>query len=111
MAFLLPPGIKGLDLGGETAQCQVFPTDCLFFVHKKLNDQLSLSQIQCVKSVHIRIFSGPYFPVFGLNADQKNSEHGNFSLSDTLRKIYKNPRIYGLQKSRHILRSDANGLI
>ena len=47
----------------------------------------------CVKSVCIRIFSGPYFPAFGLNMgdtitpysvpmlennDQKNSKHGHF---------------------------------
>ena len=44
----------------------------------------------CVKSVRIRSFAGPYFPVFGLNTerysvrmrentDQKNSEYGHFS--------------------------------
>ena len=31
-----------------------------------------------VKNVGIRSFSGPYFPAFGLNTDQKNSEYGNF---------------------------------
>ena len=34
-----------------------------------------------VKSVRIRSFSGPYFPAFGLNTDQKNAEYGNFSRS------------------------------
>ena len=28
----------------------------------------------CVKSVHILSYSGPYFPAFGLNVDQNNSE-------------------------------------
>ena len=54
----------------------------------------------CVKNVHIRSFSGPYFPAFGLNKEryrvlrifpysvqirenkgQKNSEYGHFSRS------------------------------
>ena len=46
----------------------------------------------CVKSVHIRSFSGPYFQAFGLrifpnsvrmweNTDQKKSEYGQFSCS------------------------------
>ena len=30
----------------------------------------------CVKSVRILSFSGLYFPAFGLNTDQKNSEYG-----------------------------------
>ena len=38
--------------------------------------------MQCVKSVRIRSFSGPYFPAFGQNTDQKNSEYGYFSRSD-----------------------------
>ena len=28
------------------------------------------------KIVRIRIYSGPYFPAFGLNTDQNNSEYG-----------------------------------
>ena len=48
-------------------------------------DHLSL-HLDCVKSVHIRSFSGPYFHAFGLNTvlenmDQKNSEYRNFSHS------------------------------
>ena len=56
-------------------------------------------EMHCVKSVHIRIFSGPYFPAFELNTeryrvsrkkiqrdteylDQKNSEYGHFLSSD-----------------------------
>ena len=34
-----------------------------------------------MKSVHIRSFSGPRFPMFELNTDQKNSEYGHFSRS------------------------------
>ena len=34
-----------------------------------------------VKSVRIWSFPGPYFPVFGLNTVQQNSEYGHFSLS------------------------------
>ena len=34
--------------------------------------------LHCVKSVHIRSYSGPYFPVFGLFTDQNNSEYGQF---------------------------------
>ena len=34
------------------------------------------------KSVCIWSFSGPNFPVFGLNTDQQNSEYGRFSKSN-----------------------------
>ena len=34
-----------------------------------------------MKRVHIRSFSGPYFPAFGLNTEKKNSEYGHFSRS------------------------------
>ena len=37
--------------------------------------------IHYVKSVHIRRFSGPHFPAFGLNTDHRNSEYGHFSVS------------------------------
>ena len=30
-----------------------------------------------MKSVRIRSYSGPYFPAFGLNTDQNNSEYGH----------------------------------
>ena len=32
-----------------------------------------------VKSVRIRSYSGPYFPVFELNTGQNNSKYGHFS--------------------------------
>ena len=56
--------------------------------------------ILCVKCVHTRSFSGPYFPVFGLNTEiysanlhnqrerwkygTENSEHGHFLRNDTV---------------------------
>ena len=63
----------------------------LMFAYKK----------HCVKSVRIRSFSGPHFPAFGLNkeeilrispysvrirenTDQKNSEYGHFSRSESV---------------------------
>ena len=62
---------------------------------------LSIFNKHCVKSVQIRSFSGPYFPVFGLNAEiyevnlriqskygkmqtRKNSVFGHFSHSEIL---------------------------
>ena len=36
---------------------------------------------QCLKSVRIRDFSGPYFTAFELNTDQQNFEYGHFSRS------------------------------
>ena len=36
----------------------------------------------CMKSVQIRSFSGPYFPVFEMSADQKNSVFRQFSRSE-----------------------------
>ena len=48
---------------------------------KTRNYSFICGHLQCVKSVRIWIFSGPYFPPFRLNADQKNSEYGHFSRS------------------------------
>ena len=41
-----------------------------------------MTRIKCVKSVPILSHSGPYFPSFGLNTDQNNSEYRHFSSSD-----------------------------
>ena len=38
--------------------------------------------IDYVKHVLIWSFPGQYFPAFGLNEDQRNSEYGHFSRSD-----------------------------
>ena len=38
--------------------------------------------IHCVKSIRIRSYSGPFFPTFGLNTDQNNSEYGLFLRCD-----------------------------
>ena len=35
-----------------------------------------------LKSFRIRSFSGPYFPIFGLNIYHKESKYGHFSRSD-----------------------------
>ena len=40
-------------------------------------------KIHFVKSVRIRCFSGPYFPAYKLNTNQKNSEYGHFSRRDS----------------------------
>ena len=39
---------------------------------------LSVKSESVVKSVNIRNYSGPYYPAFGLNTDQNNSEYGHF---------------------------------
>ena len=56
-----------------------------FYVAARLVQCFILSNacpFDCVKSVHIRSYSGPYFPAFGLrmreNIDQNNSEYGHF---------------------------------
>ena len=41
-----------------------------------------MNKIHCVKSVRIWSFSSPYFPAFGLNTDQENSEYGHFLSSE-----------------------------
>ena len=47
-----------------------------------------------MQSVRIRSFCDPYFPAFGLNTDQKNSEQGFFSRSVRLRWL-KNCETFG----------------
>ena len=64
----------------------------------RIRINVSCETKHCIKSVRIRIFSGPYFPVLTLNTkrhevslrifvrmrennDQKNSEYGQFSRS------------------------------
>ena len=53
-----------------------------YFVKLLVDDSSLIASIHCVKRVRIRSFSGPYFPAFGPNTDQKNSEYGHFSRSD-----------------------------
>ena len=52
--------------------------------------------MHCVKSVRIQYYYGPYFPVFGLNTDQNNSEYGHFSRSDVdvVKDYFKNNVLY-----------------
>ena len=40
------------------------------------------TKLHCVKSARVRSFCGSYFPAFGMNTDQRNSEYGHFSRSD-----------------------------
>ena len=47
----------------------------------KITPNKYYSLCHCVKSVHIWSFFGSYFPAFGLNTVQKNSECGHFSRS------------------------------
>ena len=46
----------------------------LAFGLKQVSSQKILRLKRCVKNVLVRSYSGPYFPAFGLNADQNNSE-------------------------------------
>ena len=54
------------------------------FHHRKhamsriLSKKQTNSVQHCVKSVRIWSYSAPYFPAFGLNADQNTSEYGHF---------------------------------
>ena len=41
------------------------------------------SEQNYVKHIRIRSYFGPYFPEFGLNTDQNNSEYEHFSGSAT----------------------------
>ena len=43
-----------------------------------MDDENSMLDKHCVKSVGIPSSSGPYFPAFGLNTDQNNSKWGHF---------------------------------
>ena len=47
-----------------------------------LNSEAFCQNSQCVKSVRIRSFSGPYSVRMRENKDQENSEYGHFSRSD-----------------------------
>ena len=40
--------------------------------------KFSFPYLDCTKSARIPSYSGPYFPAFGLNTDQNNSEYGHF---------------------------------
>ena len=53
-------------------------------------DDTKVDDIHCVKSVRIPSYSGPHFPIFGLNterygvnAGQNDPEYGHFSRSDS----------------------------
>ena len=50
--------------------------------HLSCLNSTKLHLTHCVKSVRIRSYSGPYFPTFGLNADQNNIKYGHFLRSE-----------------------------
>ena len=49
-----------------------------------------------VKSVSIRSYSGPYFPAFGQNTDQNNSEYGHFLRSESCLEFSAHQYLYSL---------------
>ena len=61
---------KGIEIDSIAKICS---TKFFFLVLCVLLLRLSGCTVHCMKSVRIRSFSNPYFPVFGLNTDQKNS--------------------------------------
>ena len=58
-------------------------TDNKFFKKDHRTFTRSDYRTYCVKKIRIRSYSGPYFPGFGLNTDQNNSEYGHFLRSDS----------------------------
>ena len=42
------------------------------------NSKIAQTKLHCVKSFHIRSYSGSHFLAFGLNTDQNNSIYGHF---------------------------------
>ena len=87
------PIVKGIDDPQVSMKCWhifgIFQMAVEFYTYKiYLRNNTYLcpsSNIHCVKSVRIRSFSGPYFFAFRMreNTDQKNSEYGHFSRSDS----------------------------
>ena len=58
---------------------------CLYFLlalylYSSVYPISSERALHCVKSVRIRIYSGPHFSAFVQNTDQNNSEYGQFLL-------------------------------
>ena len=49
-----------------------------FFTHFVSMFMFNVLPYYYVNSVPVRSFSAPYFPAFGLNTSQKNSEYGHF---------------------------------
>ena len=48
----------------------------------------------CVKSVRVRSYSGPYFPAFGLDTNQNNSEYGHFLRSELFSSHLEGPMLF-----------------
>ena len=88
----------------------------LLLTRKSNGKKQHIKHAHCVKSVQMRSFCGPYFPVFGLNTEiycvnlciqlevwkiwtRKNSVFGHFPYSG----IDKNPQTWRPQKSPNFL--------
>ena len=67
-----------------------------FYKNGILVEIVSMVNSHCVKSVHIRSYSGPHFPAFGLNTDQKKYEYGHFSRSVRITEEILNGKLYFL---------------
>ena len=62
---------------------------CVNYHAFKESESDSLFQNKTLReSVHIQSYSGPYFPAFGLNTDQNNSEYGHFSRREKSKQKY-----------------------
>ena len=55
---------------GAVLEMWIYAWNYYAFVFKTLWRPILLKVLHCVKSVCIRNFSGPYFPVFGLNTEK-----------------------------------------
>ena len=51
---------------------------------------MRLFDCHCGESIRIRSYFGQYFPAFGLNTDQNNSEYGHFLRSASFNTFQKN---------------------
>ena len=51
------------------------------FLNTSMHDLLKIHGLQLREKCSYSVFFCPYFPVFGLNTDQKNSGYGHFSRS------------------------------
>ena len=69
-----------------------------------------LEMSHCVKSFRVRSFSGLYFPAFGLNTDQKNSEYGHFlrsvSFSENLANVLNGWSLSKIKKTSGVMARD-----
>ena len=71
--------ISMLNLTAIYVNVEYFANEWLFSFYEVCYDILHhFKPFRCVKRVPILSFTGPYFPAFGLNTEQKSSEYGQF---------------------------------